>query len=127
MKRACVVAAVILCSLAAAAPATAATDFATPHRVIYCGVSHGEPPLAVICWRPLDGLTLYMTRRGLVQRRIVLRNRGYHDPAPGRILRYGQTWKPSSDWRCVSRTTGLTCTNRVGHGWRLGTRGSTLF
>ena len=127
MKTCCVVVAVTLGSLAAAPGAAAVTDFVTPHGAIYCGVSHGEPPLALICWRPRDGLTLSMTQSGRVRRQLHPRNRGYHDPAPGRVLRFGQTWTLSGYWRCVSRTTGLTCTNRSGHGWRLSRRGSRLF
>lgn len=41
-----------------------------------------------------------------------------------RTLRYGSTWKPSgaTGISCVSRTTGLRCTNRSGHGFRISKR-----
>ena len=128
MKRLCVVITAAACALAAAGSAAAVADFVTPRKAAYCGVSEGEPPLRLICWRPLDGLTLDMTRRGRAQRRLYEPNRGYRDPAPGRVLRYGQTWTLPAYWRCVSRSTGLTCTNRSGHGWWLGRlRDSRLF
>ena len=39
--------------------------------------------------------------------------------SPGaRVLAYGASWSRSG-FRCVSRATGLTCTNTRGHGWFL--------
>jgi len=39
--------------------------------------------------------------------------------SPGaRVLAYGASWSRSG-FRCVSRATGLTCTNTRGHGWLL--------
>jgi hypothetical protein len=35
-----------------------------------------------------------------------------------RVLAYGTTWSRNG-FRCVSRSTGLTCTNTRGHGWFL--------
>src|SRR5437867_3476997 len=128
MRRPCAVIIIVLASLlVAAGTAAAVADFVTPRKAAYCGVSEGEPPLHLICWQS-DGLTLDMTRRGQSKRRLYAPNRGYHDPAPGRVLRIGQTWSFPAYWRCVSRSTGLTCTNRSGHGWWLGRlRGSRLF
>jgi uncharacterized protein DUF6636 len=40
----------------------------------------------------------------------------YDNRAP--ILRYGRTWRLGG-FICVSRTTGLTCRNRTGHGFLL--------
>jgi hypothetical protein len=120
-----VVAATLLASVEAAA---AATDFSTPHRLAYCGVSEGEPPLHLVCWRPADGLTLNMTSGGRARGRLDRHNRGYHDPAVGRILRFGQAWTRTRRWACVSSSTGLTCSNASGHGWWLGlSRGSRVF
>ena len=42
------------------------------------------------------------------------------------IVDYGTTWKRNG-FSCVSSTTGLTCTNRVGHGFRLARKKQTLF
>jgi hypothetical protein len=119
---------VALASLVAATRAAAVSDFVTPRKAAYCGVSEGEAPLHLICWRPRDGLTLAMRRSGGATKQIHAPNRGYYDPAPGQLLRFGQSWKVSGYWKCVSRSTGLTCRNRAGHGWWVGrTRGSRLF
>jgi Family of unknown function (DUF6636) len=117
-----------LTSLVVAADAAAVADFVTPRKAAYCGVSEGEPPFHLICWRPRDGLTLVVRRLGRATKEIHPPNRGYYDPAPGRLLRFGQSWKVGAYWRCVSRSTGLTCRNRAGHGWWVGrSRGSRLF
>jgi hypothetical protein len=34
------------------------------------------------------------------------------------VLGYGQTWR-SGEFTCRSEKTGLTCTNRINHGWHL--------
>ena len=122
--------AVLLCALVATSLATASVGmatFRTPGKAAYCGVSEGEPPLNLICWRPGDGLTLSMTRAGLTRRRLSALNRGYH-ATEGQILLFGKVWQLPGYWKCVSRATGLTCTNTTGHGWWLGRmRGSRLF
>ena len=122
--------AVLLCALVAISLATASVGmvtFRTPGKAAYCGVSEGEPPLKLICWRPGDGLTLSMTRAGLTRRRLSALNRGYH-AAEGQILLFGKVWQLRGHWKCISRATGLTCTNKSGHGWWLGRmRGSRLF
>lgn len=119
---------VALASLVVTAHAAAVADFVTPRKAAYCGVSEGEPPFHLICWRPRDGLTLTVRRLGRATKWIHQPNRGYYDPAPGRLLRFGQSWKVRGYWRCISRSTGLTCRNRAGHGSWIGlTRGSRLF
>ena len=112
--------AVTAAALTAASSAAAVASFVTPDRAAYCGVSEGEPPLHLICWRPADGLTLDMTKRGQAQKRLYRSNRGYHDPATGRLLRFGQTWTLRNYWKCASGSSGLTCTNRSRHGWWVG-------
>jgi hypothetical protein len=67
-------------ALAAVSAAAAAAAFVTPAKAAYCGVSGGEPPLQLICWRPRDGLTLSMGRRGKAGKGIDRANRGYHEP-----------------------------------------------
>jgi hypothetical protein len=93
--------------------------FATPGRAAYCGVSEGEPPISLICWTPNDGFTVSMLRVGRASKEYYRPNKGYHDVV-GRILRFGQWWGVRGYWSCVSRSTGLTCKNRAGHGWWLG-------
>lgn len=46
---------------------------------------------------------------------------------PGaRVLAYGTRWRHGGI-ACVSRASGLTCTNRSGHGWVLSRERSRLF
>ena len=127
MRAVVVTGALLAVSLATASAATAAADFVTPGKAAYCGVSEGEPPLTLICWRPRDGITLDMTRLGHAHRRLYRPNRGAYD-VTGRILSFAKIWRFPDYWQCVSRATGLTCTNRAGHGWWLGrVRGSRVF
>jgi len=92
--------------------------FRTPGEAAYCGLSEGEPPIHLICWTPNDGFTVDMTARGRAHKRYVRGNRGLvQNLAP--VLRFGRTWRAGS-FVCRSRSSGLTCTNRRGHGWRLG-------
>jgi hypothetical protein len=127
MRAVVVIGASLFVGLATASGATALADFVTPGKAAYCGVSEGEPPLTLICWRPRDGLTLDMTRRGRAHRSLYRPNRGAYDVA-GRILSFGKIWRFPDYWKCFSRATGLTCTSRAGHGWWLGpVRGSKVF
>jgi hypothetical protein len=128
MRVVVVIGVLVLVSLATVSAATAAPAFVTPGKAAYRGVSEGEPPLTLICWRPRDGLTLDMRRWGHAHRRLYRPNRGSDDAVPGRILSFGKIWRFPGYWKCVSSATGLTCTNRAGHGWWLGrVRGSKIF
>jgi len=127
MKTLLIILAIATGALTAASSAAGVAAFVTPHETAYCGISEGEAPLSLICWRPADGLTLDMRRLGRAHKRIDSSNRGYFDPAPGRLLRFGKRWR-FSGWACLSRLAGLTCTNRSGHGWWLGRlQGSRLY
>jgi hypothetical protein len=127
MKTLLIILAIATGALTTASSAAAVAAFVTPHKNAYCGITEGEAPLSLICWRPADGLTLEMKRFGRPHKSIHPSNRGYFDRAPGRLLRFGQSWRLSG-WACVSRSAGLTCTNRSGHGWWLGRlQGSRLF
>src|SRR6266550_3455814 len=68
-------------ALIAASSAAAVAAFVTPHKAAYCGISEGELPLRLICWRPADGLTLDMRRLGRARHGIQSSNRAYFDPA----------------------------------------------
>jgi hypothetical protein len=119
--------AIATAALAGASSAAAVAAFGTPDNALYCGVSSGEPPTRLICWRAKDGYTVSMTRLSRSTGEIYSPNRGSH-PAPGRKLQYGKTWSLSAYWTCLSHHGGLTCVNRAGHGWWLGRlQGSRLF
>ena len=109
-----------LAALAAVPSASAVSAFVTVHRAVYCGVTEGEPPYKLLCWRPVDGLTVEMRARGRAWKWIHGRNRGYYDPAPGRILRPGQLWRVRGFWTCLAQRTRLRCTNVQRNGWWVG-------
>jgi hypothetical protein len=93
--------------------------FRTPGEAVYCGFSEGDVgPVHLICWTPNDGFTVDMTVRGRPHKAYRAGSRGLvQNLAP--ILRFGQV-KRYGSFVCKSRSTGLTCTNRRGHGWQLG-------
>jgi hypothetical protein len=115
--RTLVAAAVIAASLAGAAAASGVALFATPKRAVYCGLSVAQPTY-LLCWRPSDGYTASMNRTGRAQGSYVSAN-FRRKAAARRILRFGQRWS-ANGWACVSRTNGLTCTNRSRHGFWIG-------
>jgi hypothetical protein len=133
-------------------------SFYTPGKAAYCkfhvplepiGASY-PPPLE--CWTPNDGFTVSMTD-GRVSKRYVSGNK-WRFARSIRRLTFRQNWwsstvglvvddfgnsyddyregtgapKGIAIYRCSSRATGLTCRNRVGHGWWLGRyRGYRIF
>jgi hypothetical protein len=125
MKSVLVVVFVVGLALPAVAHAYAA--FRTPGRVAYCGLSEGEPPISLICWTPGNGYSVSMFARGRASGHSSRPNRGaYQDLAP--VLRFAHTWRTGSSFTCTSRSSGLTCRNRAGHGWWLGrNNGHRLF
>ena len=118
-----------LATFALALPATAlgVAAFRTPKKAAYCGLTEGEGPSHLLCWTPNDGFTVDMGGRSQVRKRYISANRGYFDPAPARVLRFGQSWR-TGPFRCASARSGLTCTNDGRHGWWLGRfRGYRIF
>jgi hypothetical protein len=69
MKTLLIILAIATGALTAASTAAAVAAFVTPHKTAYCGISEGEAPLSLICWRPADGLTLDMSRLGRAHKR----------------------------------------------------------
>jgi hypothetical protein len=109
---------VLLAALVFVSPALGYAAFRTPGEAAYCGISEGEGPLGLICWTPNDGFTVSMTLKGTVSKRYVNINRGMvQNLAP--VLRFGRSWRVAG-FVCISRSSGLTCTNQRGHGWHLG-------
>jgi hypothetical protein len=87
---------------------------------VYCGISHGEPPRELVCWRTNDGFTVSMRERGRAATWYHPNNVGLHE-AVGREVGFGRHWhvRGVGFW-CTSRRTGLICWNNAGHGWWLG-------
>lgn len=131
-------------ALVAASVAWGYIDFATPGKAAYCYVAAGEvnytPNPALVCYTPNDGFTVTMRSGSRVTKRYVAENK-WAFATPLRTLKYGQSfWASDSGdntytglgtpkdtglvgpvlYRCWSRSTGLTCKNRAGHGWWLG-------
>ena len=105
-------------ALSAAASAQEPALFGTPGQAAYCQWGLVGPPDVFVCWTPNDGFTVQMTVRGRPHKYYERFNRGRVDTrAP--ILRFGHT-RRSGSIVCISRSNGLTCVNRRGHGWRLG-------
>jgi hypothetical protein len=125
--------------------ALAVPDFQTPRKALYCEVAEAfkRPPGYVphlVCWRSRNGFTVFLYPRGGAERRGNERALKGTYMTAGRVLPFGQQWwwKKSESgigtaprglfYWCFNRTTGLTCANRVGHGFWLGrTRGVWLF
>jgi hypothetical protein len=123
-------------------------SFYTPGKAAYCssvvditGDNAGYVPW-LYCWTPNDGFTIEL--RDVNRRpsaRYVAKNKRHHESSTRRLT-YRQEWwlnragregtgtagQGNVLIRCASRTTGLTCTNRRGHGFWLGRyRGYRLF
>jgi hypothetical protein len=77
-----------------------------------------EDAMNVWCWTPNDGFTLALPSTGSPTRARTAEpaNRG-NQPAYS-TLGFGERWA-ASGFSCVSRKSGLTCSNADGHGWTL--------
>jgi hypothetical protein len=128
-------------ALALAAPATAAAlyiPFRLPSGNIFCAYANVAGTNELRCeivshLRPLPprrgpcegvwGRAVRMAPTGPA--RPICISDTVQDPR-SRLLRYGQTFRRGG-FVCVSHRTGLTCTNRTGHGWFLSRESSRLF
>jgi hypothetical protein len=106
-------------------------DFYTPGVAAACYGGGNDGQFVLHCWTPNDGFSLYLwPRRRAEKPRYDRALRGAWQVArDGYLLHFGSSWtNRSGDFRCWSRRTGLTCKNRVGHGWWLGRyRGYRIF
>ena len=115
--------------------AAAITNFRTPSGLVYCASMTG--PTFLRC----D--TQYRTRfsgtRSCVEgdygEAFGMAKRGRAHPLcisdsvfdrRAKVLRYGTT-RHFGPFTCTSRRTGLTCTNRSGHGWALSRENQRVF
>jgi hypothetical protein len=111
-----VLVAVAVLAVAAASPALARErDFQTPSKRIRCAAfSSGGPGAFVRCdLLFLNDRAALLRARG--RGRIVKVTDAVASPAAP-VLAYGHSLRFRS-FRCTSRTTGLTCRNRHGHGF----------
>lgn len=121
-------------------------SFYTPEKAAYCnliaditGENYFTPFL--LCWTPNDGFTATLRASGKPTTAYDKRNKWYYPPRSIRRLRFGQSWWANADafegtgagrgdvlFRCQSRSSGLTCENRAGHGFWFGRfRGYRIF
>jgi hypothetical protein len=123
--------------------------FGTPGKAAYCFADQTgfeDSRASLFCWTPNDGWGVEI-RWNARRAHAAYHNhppltgedfgdlRGYAPRA--RILRFGQRWnyrcpnpgiqttchvggRGVTAFTCVSRSTGLTCTNRARHGWWIG-------
>ena len=118
--------------------------FRTPRRAAYCELQrvfadyYTDPWL--YCWTPNDGFTLWLDAAARPRKSYDTDNKWNYASSLG-LLPYGRSYWANADYRqgtglargkvlfrCRSRSTGLTCTNRAGHGFWLGRfRGYRLF
>ena len=104
-------------SLLALAAPLAASAFVTPRHTVDCTLAEAGPP-TLACHRPRNGFLVWMRERGGVHASVRPPLRGFWKRGSF-VLRFGETFRVAG-FRCASRRTGLTCTNRDGRGWWLG-------
>jgi antitoxin (DNA-binding transcriptional repressor) of toxin-antitoxin stability system len=87
-------------------------------NVVICGT--GSDSKSLVCFRPDNGATVRLARRGAPNAKIVAANRGV--PARARsapLLRKGHVYR-TSVYRCSLKKTDVRCTNGVRHGFQIG-------
>jgi hypothetical protein len=121
--------------------------FYTPGKAVLCsslvdltGDNRSFVP-SLFCWTPNDGFNIALSASRRPRASTQKAYKWHYEPG-GRPLGFGQAWWINREGvqglgrggvgdvliRCVSRTNGLTCTNRAGHGFWLGRfRGYRLF
>jgi hypothetical protein len=121
-----------LAPVAAFARTATIISFRTPSKNIYCDYSSGLGSPAYLrcdirsglhhptpgphhCVEGVYGQSLGMTKTGAAQ---VLCISDSTINSQARVLAYGQSWS-FNGFRCVSRSSGLGCTNARGHGFFL--------
>ena len=128
---AALVCAVVVWAAPVSARSLAYVSFRTPRGNISCAYasglgspaflrcdirSHLHPsPAPHKCVEGVYGESVGLTKTGAA--RVLCISDTTYDPK-ARVLAYGRTWSRDG-FRCVSRSTGLTCTNRRGHGFFL--------
>jgi hypothetical protein len=101
--------------------------FATPSRNITCEADRvgGTTKLGCVVFSASDKRgqkTWSMAPSGSAKVRFVQANIATQVP----VLRFGRTWRVAG-FACTSRRTGLTCSNRSGHGFFLSRARQRIF
>jgi hypothetical protein len=118
-----------LAAASASARTTTIISFRTPSGNIYCAYTSGFGPTFLRCdirshLRPVPrgsctegvyGESVGMTKTGRAH--VLCISDTVYTPS-AKVLPYGTSWSYNG-FRCVSRSTGLTCTNPRGHGFFL--------
>lgn len=107
------------------ARASAFSAFHTPGWAAQCYVpapyERALSQTVLVCVTPNDGFTISMGAHSRPRWHYDRKARGYRDYfSAQRLLRFGQYWAVRPYWYCASKTTGLTCWNKAGHGWWVG-------
>jgi hypothetical protein len=114
----CVRVLLVIIFIAAASPVALASGgwlgFQTPSRNIVCNGSGSEIDCVVFSASPTCQKTWSVRRDGRASLHCLYANIGTDVP----VLRYGRAVSRFGV-RCVSRRSGLTCTNAAGHGFSL--------
>jgi len=85
---------------------------------VICAMSRGSKTL--VCFRPANGATAKLPRKGLASAKIVKANRGVPPKARSAIvLRKGHTYR-TSVYRCTVKKNDARCTNTGNHGFQIG-------
>jgi hypothetical protein len=87
-------------------------------NAVICALSRDSK--ALVCFRPANGATARLPRRGLATASLVKANRGVPSKASAApILRRGHTYRKSV-YRCIAKKNDARCTNAANHGFQIG-------
>lgn len=85
---------------------------------VICAMSRGSKTL--VCFRPANGATAKLPRKGLASAKIIKANRGVPSKARSApLLRKGHTYR-TSVYRCSVKKNDARCTNGANHGFQIG-------
>jgi hypothetical protein len=87
-------------------------------NAVVCAMSRDSKLL--VCFRPANGATARLPRRGAATAGLVKANRGVPSKAAAApILRTGHKYRKSV-WRCTAKKNDARCTNAANHGFQIG-------
>jgi hypothetical protein len=87
-------------------------------NAVICAMSRDSK--ALVCFRPANGVTARLPRKGVATAKKVAANRGVPPKATAApILRKGHTYR-TSVYRCAAKKSDARCTNAANHGFQIG-------